>query len=315
MDAAEPIQLVYESEGCGTADAFRSQVLARTAKAAFVDAGAHRTFRVILRTSTGGKRTGKLVVTDPKGGTSERSLGAGSCDEMVEALALVTAIAIDPAASTRPIAELEPTWLAYPADEHGPTPLLPWDAGPPRPREAPPPPAPSARWQAVVVAHAGVLAGPLPSAVGHFGGGAGFLRDAGLFSQELRATVAGATGSAANAANATASFTAVRVDLSLAPLRPRWKLVAIAPVAAVSLLWVSVTPEGVVDPQPSARLVPLLGLGGRATLELRPMFVELEARLSVPLTHERYYVDPSVTVFESARVAFDGGLAVGVRFP
>jgi hypothetical protein len=317
MDSAEPIQLVWESPACGTAEGFRTQVLARTTRATFVERDPRRTFRVTIRVAPAkaDKVVGKLVVTDGHGGTTERSLGAAPCDELVEALALVTAIAIDPAASTKPLAELGPAVLAYPADEPGPIVKLPWDPAPAAPRDAPPPPAARARWRAVALAHAGLVAGPLPSTAAHFGGGLGVVREAGLFSQELRATVAGTTTADATASGATAGFSSVRVDLSFSPLRPRWKLVTAAPLAAATLLLVSVTPSGVNDPQPTSRWVPLVALGARGGLEAGPLFAELELRLAIPLTRERYFVDPQLTLFQAAPLAFDGALVFGVRFP
>lgn len=313
-DEAEPIKLEFSSHGdaCGTEAGFRAQVMARTARARLVVDGATRVFRVTIE---GNPPTGKLVVIDAKGNKAERKLGSAPCAELVEALALVTAIAIDPGASTKPIAELAPPFEAIPSNRPGPFvlgPLVP----PPVPTrdKVPPSPSPTA-WRAIVLAHAGVLAGPLPSAIGHFGGGVGVLREAGFLSQELRFTAAGATTAVASVGAVAASFATVRLDLSVAPVHVLTRWVRVAPVAGFGLLHVDVTPTGVADPQATGRWIPLVGLGARGSLELSPAFVEVEARLAIPLTHERYYIDPSVTVFEAARVAFDGSISVGVRFP
>ena len=313
-DAAEPIQLVFEGHGCGSADEFRAQVLARTARATFVTTNARRTFRVTI---AGTPPSGSLVIVDAQGKTTERRIGSAPCDALVEALALVSAIAIDPAASTKPIAELAPA--PPPVDDPEPG-LGPFALAPIPPPDGPSrdeaPPAPSVRFRGTALAQAGVLAGPIPGAVAHFGAGVGVERDAGVFSQELRFTVAGSTSSEATAQAATARFSSVRLDLSLTPIRFASRWVRVAPVVAATLLAVNVSATtGVSDPQSLSRWVPFAALGARGTLDLGPAFVELEARASVPLVRERYYIDPTVTVFESSVVAFDGSLGVGVRFP
>ena len=310
-ETAEPIRLEFAGHGCSSYDEFRAQVLARTARASFVTEAPRRTFRVTIE---GTPPTGRLVIVDAGGATTERRIGAAPCDGLVEALALVSAIAIDPAASTKPIAELDraPTvWV-----DSGPGPfVLPPMPGPSVPHRDTAPAPMRPRYRATAVAHAGFLAGPLPGAVGHFGVGVGIDREAGVFSQELRFSVAGSTASEATAQAATARFSSLRLDLSITPLRLASRWVRVAPVVAATLLAVDVSATGVADPQSLSRWVPFAAVGVRGSLDVGPGFVELEVRGSIPLVRERYYIDPAVTVFEATAVALDGALGVGVRFP
>lgn len=146
---AEPIALEFHTSAeCGSGAAFEAQVLARTARARIIHAAgaaalpSGRVFRVTIDGKSPDPVTGRaangsatLIVVDAHGRTSERKLGAAPCAELVEALALVTAIAIDPAASTKPIAELAPApppLLGFPRDAAGPTSI-----------PIPPPPVPT----------------------------------------------------------------------------------------------------------------------------------------------------------------------------
>jgi hypothetical protein len=98
----ESVHLEYDaSSGCPDRSAFIAEVTARTSRARFVDETHDvRTFQATIRTQ--GERTvGSLLSNSGQSG-AERKVSGKTCAEVVSALALITALAIDPSASTRP---------------------------------------------------------------------------------------------------------------------------------------------------------------------------------------------------------------------
>ncbi len=97
----ETIRLTYQSEaGCPEKSRFVDDVSARTDRAnlAAGDAPA-RGFEVVVSRIEGGKILGVLRITDLEGSVSEREVMSATCQDVVSALALMTALAIDPRAS------------------------------------------------------------------------------------------------------------------------------------------------------------------------------------------------------------------------
>jgi hypothetical protein len=86
--------------GCPDAASFRSQVLGRTRRMRFADAGsaAPLTWSVgVVATSSGSR--GTLRVSGTRPGDLTRSVTATSCEQVVRALGLVAALSVDPDAS------------------------------------------------------------------------------------------------------------------------------------------------------------------------------------------------------------------------
>jgi hypothetical protein len=113
----EPIRVRFEAPaGCPGEAAFLDQVRARTARARVAAAGEKaRTFAVRL-TQEGRSIHGRLAIEESSAQTELREITAERCAEVVSALALVAALAVDPHASTAPPARL-------------PTPPLPTSTG------------------------------------------------------------------------------------------------------------------------------------------------------------------------------------------
>lgn len=107
-DAVETVSLDYESiAGCPAARAFSDEVRARTRKAIFAESVRGR--RLVVRLEREDETiVGRLRIVDPLGETSERRIDGEQCEEVVSALALAAALAIDPEASTAPRADLRP---------------------------------------------------------------------------------------------------------------------------------------------------------------------------------------------------------------
>jgi hypothetical protein len=139
-DAAEPIRVAFHaSEGCPDEAAFTGEITARTAKARPARPGeAARTFTVDVEVSARRVR-GTLAIEEPHGESAAREIAGDTCAEVVSALALIAALAIDPKASTAP--------------KPPPPPPRPPEHLPPPP--PPPPYAPLPWW--------GPVATPLPA--------------------------------------------------------------------------------------------------------------------------------------------------------
>lgn len=124
----EPIGIDYSApEGCPSADEFTTQVLERTDSARLSAEPGVRTFVVVI--SGGGTEVqGSLSIREPDGSASlSRTLSGSHCVEVAMALALATALAIDPQATFAPR-----------EDEPEPPPDLPPDPNDPIDRVEPP---------------------------------------------------------------------------------------------------------------------------------------------------------------------------------
>jgi hypothetical protein len=163
--AATPLSIVTAAlelaapEGCGS-EAELSTSITRRSDRIRIDPTSDRRLRIEIRTDGALTRV-TLSLTQPTGRRSTRSLKASSCDEALEAAALVAAVSLDPAASTA----LEPPPEEKPREEPKPEPA-PITKPPPivePPRSAPPPR--SARWTFGVVALGEAHWAPAPEAM------------------------------------------------------------------------------------------------------------------------------------------------------
>jgi hypothetical protein len=99
-DETEPIRLEYTAPtGCPDASEFGRRVFGRTSKARAAEGSEPaRTFVVVIEAS-GTETQGSLVVREDGMSTLARRVSGKNCDEVSRALALATALAIDPEAS------------------------------------------------------------------------------------------------------------------------------------------------------------------------------------------------------------------------
>ncbi len=152
--AAEPtaapssVALDYEvPEGCPDAAFFVREVSARTSQVSFSEGSiASRSFHVRVR-SAPESHVGFLRIDDARGRASERRFEAANCQEVIVALALVAALAVDPNASLAPApadgqvsgrrpAAGQPDGAARAPEKQPEPPAAP----PPTPPPTPPPP-------------------------------------------------------------------------------------------------------------------------------------------------------------------------------
>ena len=101
------VELRYDAHpSCPGRSTFEAAVTSRTARARFADVGASRAraFHVRVERRGAGRVVGRIEGTDAHRSRTDRAIAGTSCEEVVSALALVTALAIDPGASTAPVA-------------------------------------------------------------------------------------------------------------------------------------------------------------------------------------------------------------------
>lgn len=102
MQAADPVRAsmtVDAEEACATAAALAEQVHERSRRIEFVDdAGDVPSLRIAISAAGARDRVAVLSVQWPDGQRSERRLTARSCDAAVDALGLLIAMTLDPAA-------------------------------------------------------------------------------------------------------------------------------------------------------------------------------------------------------------------------
>jgi hypothetical protein len=106
-EEAEPIRIAFSAPaGCPDVTAFIDQVTARTPKARLAAEGERaRTFKIVV-TQEGRRARGSLAIEAPPERPSTREVTGEQCAEVISALSLITALAVDPRASTAPTESL-----------------------------------------------------------------------------------------------------------------------------------------------------------------------------------------------------------------
>lgn len=285
--AEEVVELRYAAPpGCPTRDAAVELIRERTPAVRFA-AGAPRVFEVRVTAGEHGY-TGALVVDD----VADKQLTARRCDDLVTALALVIALAIDPTAAVAPRVEA----VAAP-----PPPPPP----PPSPRR--PPPA-----RRLDAALAGVLG------VGHtpdlfLAGGVAARAAWPAVAAEL-AIVAGRDSTREDGARA--AFTRIVARPAACRLRAGGRLeVGGCGHAEVGL--VRATGDDIINSRGLNRLWVAVGAHGTLRWPVSPSrgFAQLQLGLTVPITRDRYRFMPGILIHETPPLTGWLGAGVGLRFP
>jgi hypothetical protein len=318
------VRIEYEAPaGCPDERAFEGQVRGRSSRIS-VTAGGETVVRV--RIAGRGKRaSGEVTLADASGRESKRSVD-GTCTDVVAALALIAALALDPTASTEREAPA-------PAASTAPAPSPPASSAPPPAASAstkPPAPAVSApaaasseqaavtaatphTWAWSIGAHAGVTGGVTPDVL--------FtvpvlldvsLRAKGLFAPALRLRFersgSGGTGPTADFSWTTGSLDLCPIAFSPGPLR-FWPCVR-AEAGALEAAGVGVSPT-----RTSVRPWVTLGLEVRVRLAIvGPIFAEIEGGAFAPLVRDRFFLEPAATIHTTPAVAPAGAAGIGVTF-
>src|SRR5580692_5237813 len=117
-----PLLVDYSAPGnCPTEADFEARVRSRTALARFADENNAQAVHVVV-TPTGVTYAGHLSIVGRSGRVSERDVEDALCSDVVDALALVTALAVDPNATLSPSAPAAPASTAVPAPPEAPAP-------------------------------------------------------------------------------------------------------------------------------------------------------------------------------------------------
>ncbi len=105
QEAPEPLAVAYEApDGCPTSSAFFREVSARTTRARAAQPNERARVMHVVVTKRGEEHSGRLWIEDASTASTARSVSGKTCAEVVGALALIGALAVDPRASTAPIA-------------------------------------------------------------------------------------------------------------------------------------------------------------------------------------------------------------------
>ncbi|HMI91441.1 MAG TPA: hypothetical protein VK509_08765 [Polyangiales bacterium] len=307
------MQLSYSAPAtCPDAAAYRAQVATRTTRARPASAGERATVLTVVVQDVAGGNHGTLELRAPDGATAMREVSAADCAQVVAALALVTALAIDPNASTSTAvpAQPAPRVQAPPLVERA------------RMQAKPPTPPPidegaSSRWRFGLGLLVEALGGVAPEP-------AFFPRPFAQVTREIDAPFGFALRLSGGRAHGEvvdqggrASFTLLAGRLEGCPLRvsatPRLALSACVPLDAGRL---EAAGSGFTPSQRVAR--PWLSAGAIARVEWQlvdVLVLEAAGELFFPIVRDRFFVGNDATLHRVPKVA--GGLAVGlgVRIP
>jgi hypothetical protein len=340
-NASEPLRVDYRREGaCPDGDAFFGAVRARTEKARPATSGeAARTLKVTVAEEARGSRgTLAIVAADGASSTSVREVRAATCDDVVSALALVAALAIDPEARTTPVA-LAPAPApsassAPPSDAGAPDAAPPSSAStapsassppsapappspPPTPRSTPPESPPgkpiSLGFEVGLGAEGSTVLATRPAFSVLVG--LDLARDS-LFSPAFTLRASRSLAGTAATSAGSASFVFSSVALEPCPLRVRLtEGVALLPCARIAVGYVDAAGSGITTPANATRLWGDVGAHARLNLAIgRFLSLDLHGGARVPLSRDRYYVEPDATVYEIPAVTFAFGGDVRLRF-
>jgi hypothetical protein len=310
-DGAIPLRLRYDAPPeCPGSDLFFAAVVARTPLArAAAAAEDGRALRIVVKSVPGGS-TGTLELAREDATTSLREVSAADCEQVVAALALMTALAIDPHATTGPI-------------EPAPPAPAPAPAAPPNERA----PAADGEAEARATSDSGRLrfeVGAQLEALGGIADGAAlllrpFVQLAGqggtAWGYALRLSGARARGRAANT-EGQGSFTlwTARVE----PCASWWPLRPLALSACVPVDVGQLEASGIrVVPSERVRR-PWVSIGGLARVEwvlFDVLVLEAAAQVFFPVVRDRFYVGSSATLHRAPVAAGGASIGMGVRFP
>ena len=315
-DEERSVRLTYRAPGgCPDEASFFAQVRARTSRVRRTVDG--RWALDVGVTKAGDETAAHLVLRDPDGRISERDVAGERCDEVVTAIALVAALAIDPMART------EASVSAASPSRSSPPPVSSSPAPPP----PPPPPAPPERLHLAPPAAEGwsfgaalgVLAS-LAAAPVFMVGPAAFFEVIGPAHGPLAPTFRlGATFAPNQSTNpaqggtATFRWTSGLLDACPFAWRPRgWSL---EPCLRFEAGVVQAAGSDVVSPLSATRAWFAAGALGHAAWRFAgPFVLEGDLGLVFPLVRDSYSFFPARDIYDTTAVGLEAGVDLGVRW-
>jgi hypothetical protein len=293
---------------CPQRESFMADVRARTDRLSSPPHGqAVVVYRVRAETTPRGAH-GRLDVVDASGATSSRDVEGVTCNDVVDALALVLALAVDPNASTAPLASIAPPAAARVED--GGTPSAPR-------RPAPP-------WSGHLGASFGaeVNAGVTPALL--VGPVLGVEASIERVTQgpriepilELRAAITRAQSGTVSAEVGAARFVWTAGQLDACPLRAIAGPVQAVPCARLEGGILEAAGMGVdVSHDVSSTW---LAVGGMVRVRWTPLsvlFVDVDGALLAPLQRDHFYFSrPQTGIYDVPAIRGGAALSAGVRF-
>jgi hypothetical protein len=319
--ADEAVRFEYRAPPgvCPSQSEFTAMVRARTSRWHLADAGeSARTFVVEVSADAQGTR-GRLSIVGVEHDESERELAGPGCDTVVNGIALMTALAIDPEASTGAVV----VPAAAPSVEQPP---------PARPPAVPASTSIESRWQTAVGGGLGaVTLFPELAPSAHAFMEVSRLRRVSL-SPSVRAQVAYARSPLAGTPSSHAQLDWIDAGLSACPWLfqlagppPDDRLVAaglyVQPCFSASLGMI----RGVGVDVPHAQSRDAMWLDVGALVRVRWLmgelwFLSVEGGTAFPLLHPAFHVDatspsPPLGVYTTPLAVAVASASVGVRFP
>jgi hypothetical protein len=322
-ETQEPIRIEYTAPaGCPVVDAFVGEILARTPRAQRTTGDAPvRTF-VVSVTKGAEASFGRLIIRNPDGTESERDMTGDTCGEVVSALALVTALTVDPNASTKPMAPLGATTpaaqTAPTAASSTPPSTSPAPSSPPSPPLLPPssPPPPHEPWHLALTLDASLVSAVAPGVLF----GVPIIVEAtapkgSVIAPTFRLGFEYTSTGLLDVGGPTATF---KWTLGIAEACPhRWYVgdLSLEPCARFEVGALEGAGANIVPSRDITRLWLAAGPVGRIDWAFLPtMFVDLEAGARFPLNRTTYYFEPATMIYSPPTVGMVVSGGLGVRF-
>ncbi len=307
---ARSVRVDYQSgRDCPTASGFLERIAMRSANIRVVRDGdtAWRLVVRVVRSPHGPEAHGDLSIRSPDGSEARRAVDGDTCDSVVDALALMSAMALDPAVVPR----------ATTPDVSPPAPAATVTASGGNDADAHPATTRSPAWQLPVWAGGGAVFGIAPVAVPDVWGAVELARAVGgLGSSSVRA---GFDYANSGAASVTGGGIRVVRSVGVVEACPAWwspgpfRLAPCLHLEAGTLAasGLEVTPE-------RSAVRPWLAVGAVGSVRYVPvhrLFVELAGGLHLPLVRDRFYFEPdtTTTVYRAPAVAGFVSGAIGFR--
>jgi hypothetical protein len=241
--------------------------------------------RVQVTAESDGRARSRVGIVTPRGESSERSFDAATCEEVVDASALLIAIAVEAEPQSRESA-------------------------------APPQSVPRKPSTTAILGYvnAGFGAGLGPSVGPLLEGGVGLRSDAG-WAPEARIEARHAQLGTAEAEGGTARFDLTTVAVEGCPFALRGSGLRAAPCAAFSVGSLAASASGYPEARDRAIFYAGAELGARLTIDVGSVFfVGAEAWATLPLTRETFVFGTTATAHRIASLGISSSASVGLHF-
>jgi hypothetical protein len=319
----EPLHIdVLDQTGCADEESFMTSVRARSARIREAAPGeTARTLRIVIHTGADGAYRGELtVVDDEREGAwgRSRSIEMTTCQEIVDALALFTVLAIDPTALTGE-AETEPAPDA-PPPVHTPKPALDLPQSKLPGHTTKRRDGPKVRGRAMFGISSGIFAAgtPTPLLAGGIFSEFGY-QDSGevgvRFGPSARLSLTMTSLARVRMTEGSAGLRWTQLGLDVCPVVLRvTRVLALRPCVSVS--------EGLLEAsgriaEPKSVVAPFRTIGALARGEWilgRHWLLELSGGVARPLRRDQFYFEPSTSVYGSPPVVGIVTVGGGYRF-